>query len=281
MRILADSGATKTDWAFLLDNGEVKRFETIGFSPYFNTSEEIALEVKTKLVVHFSDFDFGKADVFYFGTGCSNDEKRAIVKEALASCFVGAKIEVNHDLYAAARALCGKESGIACILGTGSNSCEYDGNFVTHNITSLGYFFGDCGSGAYMGKTLLQRYFDKQFSEEIMNLLKKNPKFEVEYVLDNMYKKPLPSRFLASYSLVIHELLHYDEIKNLVKKCFNDFILTQLSTYPNYKKLPINVVGSVGYIYAQLFSEVLLENNLTKGKIIKAPMDGLIEFYKP
>lgn len=280
MKILADSGATKTDWAFIFETGEIKRFETIGFSPYFNTEEQIAQEIKDKLIIHLHGLSYADANLFYFGTGCSNESKRAIVKNALRSCFDGANILVDHDLMAASKALCGKKEGIACILGTGSNSCEYNGEIITQNIVSLGYFFGDCGSGAHIGKSLLQNYFDKKFSAELMEILSSNVRLETEYVLDNMYKKPLPSRFLASYSLIVNQLLDYKEIKEMVKNCFNDFITTQLVTFPNYKTLPINVVGSIGYVYAQLFSEVLQYNNLKVGKILKSPMEGLIEYYK-
>lgn len=185
--LIADSGSTKTDWV-LLQNGEVlKQAQTIGFSPYFQTSETIAAEITNVLLPHIHQELNSITQIYYYGTGCSSPEKIDVIKQALTLSLKNIPSEINHDLLASARALCGNEKGIACILGTGSNSCLYDGKTIIENVDSYGYLFGDHGSGAVLGKTLIQHYCDKTLPKHLRQAFE-NAGYNKELILDNVYK---------------------------------------------------------------------------------------------
>lgn len=276
--LLADSGSTKTDW-LLVDKGQVvTECQTIGFNPYFQTSEQIAHEIRQHLLPclqpHLSHIEH----IAYYGAGCSNDKNKDAVKHGIELAFGPMDIEVDHDLIGAARALCGNEKGIACILGTGSNSCLYDGREVTENIVSLGYFFGDQGSGAYIGKTFIQNYFDGLLPAHITKAFEEQG-YNRESILENMYKKPMPNRYLASVSSFI---LNYKEepfVRQMLKKCFHDFFDAQVSRYTNSHQLPVNSVGSIGYFYKDIFTEAAADKGFHVGTIIRSPIEGLIRYH--
>jgi len=197
--LIADSGSTKTDWVLLDHNKKIIQVQTIGFNPYFQSSEEISREIKETLIPVLKDHISSISQISFYGAGCSSPDKMQVVKQALYLAFGDITSEVNHDLLAAARALCGKEKGIACILGTGSNSCLYDGKEVVENIPSVGYFFGDHGSGATIGKTFIQNYFDGKLPSHLKDAFEKAG-YHREVILENIYKKPMPSKYLAGVS---------------------------------------------------------------------------------
>lgn len=276
--LIADSGSTKTDWILLNNNSIVVQFQTIGFNPYFQSSEDIAHEIKSKLLPALNGEVQNIKQIAYYGAGCSTIEKVQVVQEGITKSFGNIPSEVNHDLLASARALCGKEKGIACILGTGSNSCLYDGVNVVENVPSVGYSFGDHGSGAHIGKTFIQNYFDGLLPKHL-KLAFENAGYHREAILDNVYKKPMPSRYLASMLTFLKDFNNDTYVCNLIKSCFTDFFDKQVSKYTNANSLPVNSVGSIGFYYKHLFAEVAHEKGFKVGEIIKSPIEGLIKFH--
>jgi len=276
--LIADSGSTKTDWVLLDNNNIIIQFQTIGFNPYFQSSEDIYNEIKTVLLPVLKDQLQTISQIAYYGAGCSTPDKVQVVKQGLYLAFGNILSEVNHDLLAAARALCGKEKGIACILGTGSNSCLYDGKEVTENVPSVGYLFGDHGSGATIGKTFIQHYFDGKLPLHLVTAFE-NAGYDREIILENVYKKPMPSRYLASIVKFLSDYNNDSFVKNLIKKCFIDFFDAQVSKYTGAKSLPVNSVGSIGYYYKDLLVDAAKEKGFVIGNIIKSPIDGLIKYH--
>lgn len=276
--LIADSGSTKTDWVLLDKNNIIIQFQTIGFNPYFQSSEDIFLEIKTKLIPVLQDQLKSIKEIYFYGAGCSTADKVQVVKQGLYLAFGNISSEVNHDLLAAARALCGREKGIICILGTGSNSGLYDGKEVIENVPSVGYLFGDHGSGANIGKTFIQHYFDEKLPFHLKTAFE-NAGYHREIILENVYKKPMPSKYLASISSFLSNYNNDSYIKELIKNCFLDFFDSQVSKYTDAKKLPVNSVGSVGFYYKDLLVEAANEKGFTIGNVIKSPIEGLILYH--
>ena len=280
MILLADSGSTKTTWVLLKDKIRVAESHTQGFSPSFQNTETIANIMRAELANEIlQKQDNNKLQIFYYGTGCSTQEKKQIVTNAIKSIFTNATVFVDHDLKASALALCGDKPGIACILGTGSNSCYFDGREIKENLLSLGYFFGDHGSGAHLGKTFLQNYLDGNFPKELEAVFSIMPEFNKEYILENVYKKPMPQRFLASYTKIMGNYIQHNFINNLVKQCFADFFIHQVEKYGLHKHVKINFVGSVAFHFQKQLHEVMTERGLQPGIILQSPMEGLIKYH--
>lgn len=276
--LIADSGSTKTDWVLLDKNNIIIQFQTIGFNPYFQSSEDIHHEIKTVLIPVLHDQLHTITHIAYYGAGCSTPDKVQVVKQGLYLAFGNILSEVNHDLLAAARALCGKEKGIACILGTGSNSCLYNGTEVTENVPSVGYLFGDHGSGATIGRTFIQHYFDEKLPLHLIKAFE-NAGYHREIILENVYKKAMPSRYLASIVKFLSDYNNDSYVSELIKNCFLDFFDAQVSKYTNAKTLPVNSVGSIGFYYKDLLADAAKEKGFMIGNIIKSPIDGLIKYH--
>jgi glucosamine kinase len=276
--LIADSGSTKTDWVLLDGQTVVLKNQTIGFNPYFQSSETIFNELKNVLLPVLNDELSKISCIYYYGAGCSNEDKKNVVAQGLGLAFPNIKVEVNHDLLAAARALCGKEKGIACILGTGSNSCLYDGSEVIENVPSVGYLFGDHGSGATIGKAFIQHYFDGKLPQHLVVEFEKAG-FHRELILEHVYKKPLPSKYLASMSSFISNFTNHTFIKDLITHCFIDFFEAQVSKYTNARELPVNSVGSIGFYYKEFLELAANNKGFKLGNVIKSPIDGLIKYH--
>jgi N-acetylglucosamine kinase-like BadF-type ATPase len=276
--LIADSGSTKTDWVLLDNNNIIIQFQTVGFNPYFQSSEEISNEIKKTLIPVLQNQLSTIKHIYFYGAGCSTTDKIQVVKQGLYFAFGNIYSEVNHDLLAAARALCGREKGIACILGTGSNSCLYDGKSVVENIPSVGYFFGDHGSGATIGKTFIQNYFDGKLPVHLANAFEKAG-YHREAILENVYKKPMPSKYLAGIMKFLSDYNNDSFVKSMIKDCFLDFFDAQVSKYTDAKNLPVNSVGSVGFFYKDLLTEAAQEKGFAIGNVIRSPIDGLIKYH--
>lgn len=280
MILIADSGSTKTTWVLLDNKKRIAESHTQGFSPSFQTAETMSAimlaELSKDVLVQKNN---NTLQVFYYGTGCSTIGKIQIMHNALAFVFKKANIIVNHDLFAAAIALYGKKLGIACILGTGSNSCYFDGKEIKESLLSLGYFFGDHGSGAHIGKTILQYYLEDGLPKELQTAFSALPTFDKEYILENVYKKPMPQRFLASYTKIIANYTQHQFIQNLIKQCFKDFFTHQVQKYTLHKEVEISFVGSVAFHFKEQLQQAMQEKGLKKGIIIQSPIEGLIKFH--
>jgi len=189
------------------------------------------------------------------------------------------ELTVEHDLMAAARALLGREKGIASILGTGSNSCLYDGSDIVENVPSLGFFLADEGSGAYMGKLLIRDYFFGNLPEEIKKAFDEKYQATLEKVLNEVYNKPKPNRYMASFTLFLSEHIENPYIKGIVKKAFTDFFQVQVTKYTNYKTIPFSALGSIAYYFQDILKEVAGEYGIKVSRILQSPMEGLIEYH--
>lgn len=277
VKLIADSGATKAEWC-LLDGKKKKTIYTQGLSPYFLSAEQITAIINSELKGKLKDTH--PDEVHFYGTGCSNPGNVKSVKKAIAKSFPGAAITVNTDLLGAAKALCGDDKGIACILGTGSNSCYYNGKIVAKNSPGLGYVLGDEGSGAYLGKKVVQYYLYNTFDADLMD------RFNAEFnttktdILDAVYKKPLPNRYLASFTMFLAENRGHFMIENIIEDGINDFFFNHICKYTESWKLPIHFAGSVAYGFKDVIKDMCSSYELELGTIIKKPMDGLTVYHR-
>jgi glucosamine kinase len=276
IKLIADSGSTKAEWC-LMDGKKTKTFITQGLSPYFLNTEQIQKiieeELKAKMKQAVPD------EVFFYGTGCSNPGNVTIVKKAIQKVFSKAKISVDHDLMGAAKALCGTEKGIACILGTGSNSCYFNGKKIVKNSPGLGYVLGDEGSGAYLGKKVIQYFLYNTFDEDLMDRFAAKFKTSSYEILDAVYKKPLPNRYLASYAIFLAENRGHYMIENIIEDGFNDFFFNHVYKYSESWKLPVHFIGSVAYGFKDVLKEMCNGYELQLGRVLKKPMDGLVKYH--
>jgi glucosamine kinase len=280
MILIADSGSTKTDWRLIDDNKKIHQFATQGINPYFQTSSEIALILKNELTIQFnSEFQNKKVTIYFYGAGCEADSKKEIIREALLLVFPLSSIEINSDMIGAARAMCGSNPGIAAILGTGSNTCYYDGNKSVENVASLGYILGDEGSGAHIGKTFIQAYLNKEMPEDLTKRFQERFKLSLWDILDAVYKKPMPNRFLASFSKFIYQNLKEQFVIDLVANCFEQFFDKHICKYEKHKELKLNCVGSVAFYYSNILRAVATNKGVQIDKIIETPIAGLTLYH--
>ncbi|MES2590638.1 MAG: N-acetylglucosamine kinase [Bacteroidota bacterium] len=282
MILIADSGSTKTDWRLIEENNKTQQFSTQGFNPYFQDSDEIATVLKNELLPQLNPFfsvDTEKIQIFFYGAGCSAASKKEIIKAALIQLFPLAVIEVETDLLCAARALCGSNPGIAAILGTGSNTCYYDGKSIVENRASLGFILGDEGSGAHIGKTFIQAYLNQEMPKELADRFYERFKLNIDDILNSIYKKPLPNRFLASFSKFIYQNLKEQFVIDLVANCFEQFFDRHICKYEKYKELKLSCVGSVAFYYSNIFRAVALKKGVNIDTIIETPIAGLTLYH--
>jgi len=277
VQLIADSGSTKCEWC-LINNGKKKTILTQGISPYFLDTNQIIELLQKELLPKLKNVEI--SNIFFYGTGLSNVNNVKIVNAALKKLFKGAKIEINHDLLAAARALCGNKKGIACILGTGSNSCFFNGKKIVKNSPGLGYVLGDEGSGAYLGKKVLQYYLYQTFDEDLLSRFEKQFNTNKTEILDAVYKKPLANRYLATFNNFLVDNRGHYMVENIIEDALNDFFFTHLPKYTESWTLPINFVGSVAHGYKDVLKELCNVYELELGIILKKPMEGLINFHK-
>ena len=277
IQLIADSGSTKCEWC-LINNGKKKTILTQGISPYFLDTNQIIELLQKELLPKLKNVEI--ANIYFYGTGLSNVNNVKIVNTALKKLFKVAKIEINHDLLAAARALCGNKKGIACILGTGSNSCFFNGKKIVKNSPGLGYVLGDEGSGAYLGKKVLQYYLYQTFDEDLLSRFEKQFNTNKTEILDAVYKKPLANRYLATFNNFLVDNRGHYMVENIIEDALNDFFFTHLPKYTESWTLPINFVGSVAHGYKDVLKELCNVYELELGIILKKPMEGLINFHK-
>lgn len=277
MILIADSGASKTDWRILNGERSIEQAQSIGFNPYYQSIEQFDQEIREVLVPQIKH-PIGK--LFYYGTGCSSEKNRKMIRSVLQQYFAEAHIEIWHDLLAAARALCGEEQGIACILGTGANSCFYDGNKIIENVTSLGYVLGDEGSGAYMGKKIVADYLRKTLPEKLWDQFKKRFPMDRDEILNRVYSQEMPSRFLGSFSHFIFQHLKEPYCYQLVYDGFSEFIEKNVMQYPNYKNLKVHFVGSVAFYFSDILRQVANDKKISVKNILESPIAGLTLYHQ-
>lgn len=274
--LIADSGATKAEWV-LVNNGKKKTLFTQGISPYFLNTEQIAALVQNELAKKLKNIIVEEVD--YYGTGCSSPENAISVKKALKKVFPEATVQVQTDLMAAARSVCGHEKGIACILGTGSNSCYYNGKKIVKNSPGIGYVLGDEGSGAYLGRKVIQYYLYNTFDEDLRSRFDARFVTNAVEILDNVYKKPLPNRYMATFAMFLAENRGHYMIENILEDGLNDFFFQHLCKYAEVWKYPVSFVGSVAYGFKDVIKELCSSYEFELGTIFKNPMEGLVNYH--
>lgn len=278
MIIIADGGSTKTNWCLINSLGKKIYFNTEGYNPYFVTSEYILSSMKKALP---KDIPYEEIEeVHYYGAGVHNLEKASVVEIAMKHVFANSKVYVGHDLLAAARALLGDKPGFAAILGTGTNSCLYDGKDVVLNIDSAAYILGDEGSGCYIGKKVLTDYVRGYMPKEVRDQFWETYKVTPDEVMDAVYTKPLANRYCASFSKFLYDsAANIEYNRGIVRGAFNDFFTNLVVHYPDYQNYSFNCIGSVAYNFRNVLEEVAKEHNMEFGKIVRSPIDDLVKYH--
>ena len=273
--LIADSGATKCEWC-LINNGKKTKIITIGISPYFINKEQIVDLLKAALLPKIK---IEISSIYFYGTGLANADNIKIIKTALKQLFPATAIEVNTDLVAAARSLLQNQKGITCILGTGSNCGYYNGKIIVKNSTGLGYILGDEGSGAYLGKKVLQHYLYNTFDEDLM--CRFNSKFAVTKteILNNVYKQPFANKYIAAFTIFLAENRGHFMVENIIEDGLHDFIYQHIYKFKESWTNPICFTGSVAFAFKDVLKEICNQYELELGNITKQPMDELIKFH--
>ncbi|MEM1122786.1 MAG: hypothetical protein AAGJ18_20240 [Bacteroidota bacterium] len=277
MTIIADSGSTKTDWVLASKGKSIATFSTNGLNPVLLDRTAIISEIGATFSKH--PFSTQVHQVHFYGAGCFDEPHCGIVESALKTIFPNASFRVNNDLLAAARAVCGNSEGIACILGTGANSCFFDGQKILDNIPPLGFILGDEGSGAYLGKQLLKHYFYRELPPELERKLLADFSITKKEVIEAVYRQPNANRYLATFAKWIIQQKAHPVVQNLLIAALEDFIKRQVLKYDRVREVPIHFIGSIAFFLQEEINLVLKNNRLQLGKIIRRPMEGLVRFH--
>ena len=279
MILIADGGSTKCSWCQLDDAHARVYFNTEGYNPDFMGTAAIAASLTQHLPETLPREQVH--EIHFYGAGVSSAQKAEVIAAALRQLFPNAKVKVTEDLLAAAHALLGRKPGFASILGTGTNSCLYDGEKITYNVDSLGYFLGDEGSGSFFGKRLLRDYLRgllpdglQETFRETYNLGTRNE------ILDRLYNQPLPNRFLASFAKFAYDHNNVSYCREIVLDGFETFFQNLVLHYPRYQEYTFNCVGSVGYNFRDVLTQVARGHGMEVGKIIRSPIDDLVSYHE-
>jgi N-acetylglucosamine kinase-like BadF-type ATPase len=275
--LIADSGSTKTDWC-LITNGKVKHYATQGINPYFLSEDEILFIFKSQLKINTTKISID--EIHFYGAGINSEDKKKVIHTCLKKHFNAKKINTHSDLLASVHATCLHNKGIACILGTGSNSCYFDGKKVGFKTPSLGYFLGDEGGGNYIGRKLLQHYFHGIFDKELTQAFDKKYNITQEEVLENIYRKPFPNRYLAQFCSFVFEHRGHYIIDNIAHDAVNYFFINHLIRYPQVHKVPVHFTGSVSFFLKDILEEMCHQYDIQLGTVLQRPIQKLAEYYR-
>lgn len=277
MIIIADSGGSKIDWRLLKKDGTIGQAYSPGFNPYYQPLNHLTNIVEEHLV---PKVDEQVEKIFYYGTGVSSEKNVIVIQDAFAKYWPKAHIEIGWDLLAAGRALCGTERGIACILGTGSNSCLYDGEKIIGNVANLGWILADEGSGTYIGKKFIFDYFRKEMPDKLADQFYKRFPFSREEVLEKVYQGEKPGAFLASFSKFIFQHIDEPYCYKLIYNSFADFYQNNVMKYDDYKNTKVHFVGSIGFYYSDILRQVANDKGITVKNILEGPIAGLTLYHQ-
>lgn len=276
MILIADSGSTKTEWCIAEKGEPVKRILTAGMNPFFQTPDGMEELLKRSLLPEIKDYAI--ESICFYGAGCASPEKNRIVRNSIYK-QIQATIEVQSDLFGAARALCGRDPGIACILGTGSNSCLYNGKLITENISPLGYILGDEGSGAVLGKLLVGDCLKNQLPDHLKSRFLDQFQVDTAELLDRVYKQPFPNRYLATLSRFLLDNIDEPRLHELVYNSFRSFFIRNVMLYSGFLDTPIHFTGSIAYYYQDILKEAARSLSLEIQSIEQTPMPGLLAYH--
>ncbi|MFH2143366.1 MAG: hypothetical protein ABIJ97_13155 [Bacteroidota bacterium] len=273
MILIADSGSSKTDWA-LVEKGNIKFYCTNGLNPFYTDYETIVSELK-KLKID----DFIK-QIYFYGSGCANDEKNKIIELAISEVFPESRIFVNSDILGAARGLLQNKSGIAGIIGTGANNCLYDGNSIVYKGIALGYILGDDGSGAHLGKELIRAVFFKELPGNIIDEFMSTYNLSKDILLKNVYNESFPNRYLAGFAPFLKNHEENKDIIQIINKCLSAYFEKQIIKIPEYKKFRLSLTGSVAFHFSENIRNLAIKYSVDIHEIKQSPIEGLIEFHR-
>ena len=276
MKLIADSGSTKTSWKLIDGSGHIKNIKTSGLNPYSQPEESIIQEVEKVL---FPETGTGIQEIYFYGAGIVNAEKGDIIRRALNRIYPEAIVETHSDVLGAARALFGDQAGIACILGTGSNACLYDGKQIAHGISPLGFILGDEGSGSVMGRKLLGDYFKEVMPDRLRDEFGKQFGITREEALNRVYRTEKPNQFLAQFVPFLSEHSNSAYCQEFVQHNFMEFFERNVSKLPGYTQYPIGFIGSVAYYFSSILKNTASYFGYDETTIIKEPIDGLEKYY--
>jgi glucosamine kinase len=277
LKLIAESGATKAEWC-LMGKGKKASVTTQGISPYFFTEEKIIGLLQNELLPAIPRA-VDAEEIHYYGTGMRNPENVKMLKRSLQQVFKKAEININDDMLAAARSLNGAGKGLACNLGTGSFCCYYNGKKIVKQTPGTGYILGDEGSGAYLGKKVIQYYLYGTFDEELRYKFDEKYKTSPVEVLENVYRKPLANRYLAGFAKFLADNRGHYMIENIIEDGLNDFFFTHLCKYKEIWTLPVSFVGSIAFGFKDVLKELCGAYEFELGKVLKSPMSGLVEYH--
>lgn len=274
--LIADSGATKTEWC-ISSAGNDKIYKTEGLNPYYHTVESIREVIGQKLYPKIADRTI--SDIHFYGAGCDSEKKIAVVRKALNAVFSDVNIHISEDLLGAARACFFDQPGIACILGTGSNSCLYDGTKIVEHIPSLAFILGDEGSAGYFGKKLINKYFRFEVPDELKESLEENYNMDLDHINRGLYDNSQKSRFIASYAAFLGEHEDHPFVQEILYEGFENFITRIVMKYTDALKYEVRFIGSVGYGHQEMINEILQKHGMQEGTFISKPMKRLVEYH--
>jgi len=274
MKLIIDAGSTKMEWMVLDGKRVTARFTTKGFNPNYSDRQVL---VETCRVASLSN---PIQSIYYYGTGCGNEQNCLMIKEVLQQRFPKAEVNVTHDLMAACHALMGHDKGIACILGTGSNACVYDGEQITERAVSLGYLVGDEGSGMHIGREVVRAYFYGFMPEDLRQRFEAAYHLELKDFIHQLYHVEQPSKYLASFAKFAGEHQNEPFMHDLVKGCFNAFVNTTVLRFEGGKGMKVNFIGSVAYHFQDVLKESLCEAGMTLGAVMETPAEGLMAYHQ-
>ena len=278
MILIADSGATKTDWRLIDANGAYEQVVTAGINPQYLESAQIHTIFEAELLPNLKEKT--PDSIYFYGAGCSSPDRNLRVEEALRKIFPNSEAVVDHDLLAAARAICGHKPGIACILGTGSNSCLYDGKNIVDNVPSLGFLLGDEGSGASLGRMLIKAYMYRELPEELATSLKNRYNLTKDSILDSVYYSDMPSTYLATFARFMSDKRKDPIIHSMIYQNFEEFFERHVCKYKGFTEVPVNFVGSVAFHFSDTLHQVARKYGAHIGTIITSPSEGLIAYHQ-
>ncbi len=277
MKLIIDSGTTKTHWVLLEGKQIAENFKTTGFNPYYTSAETIRQGIATELPERVKHRKI--QEIYFYGTGCSVTKNCNLITSILQVFFKEATIETHHDLYGAAVALLKHREGIAAILGTGSNSCLWNGHEIMEGVPSLGWLIGDEGSATHLGKILLKAFLSGEMATESTEAFYHYTELDFEGILHKIYKGKEPNRWISNLSHFASANMENEQIHDLIKQNFRDFLSAQIKKHTGYQNKEISFTGSVAWHFKDILHEVMQEENLHTGLILQQPMDGLIEFH--
>jgi N-acetylglucosamine kinase-like BadF-type ATPase len=280
--LAADSGSTTTNWALVSQHGAEKQINTSGINPYYMAADEIRGIVEHELLPTLSQDERDRIhEICFYGSGCSTPAKKKLVSENLSLISPNASVFAGHDVLASARAACGRGKGIACILGTGSNSCIYDGETIQKNAVSLGYFLGDEGSGIHIAKLFLTRYLKNRVTPELKQATDNHFHLSFEDILNGLYQGEKPNRFIAPFSrFILDHAYEYPDLTDIVRQSFTEFVQEYIRPFPEAKSYPICFVGSVAFLMRELLCEVFSNEGYKVTRIVRYPIEGLIGYHQ-